>query len=1522
MGRRFKSILFLTSLFFVFISYSSIVFAQTSPQGISLQGRIIDSSNNPLEDPNVLFTLQVVSPGIEECVLYEESHTVNMTGSGGVFALAIGAGTRAGAAFEDTSTLAQVFNNAGAQMNALSCASGNSYTPGTTAKRKIKMTFDIGGGPQVVTQTLDIQAVPYALYADTLQGKAPADFLQTSAMTTQVKIDNLATTTNYNELLALIGGTSTNYTLANGGNFTPAADVDFNGKKIVDLAAPTAATDAVNKNYSDTKFGGATLDQTGLADGQSVRWNAGASKWEVYTPATGQWVTSGSNIYYNTGNVGVGNASPAAMVDILNSGAGNTARELLKLKTMAGQTGNFITAVDSGNVSRFGVDSNGGIFTSSDVRIGTSGAQGGRFTATDDGTSWTEVGAFVQDDENVKALTLMNKTYNTNSANGMRLWQTNAGVGRIGNAGATDPAGISIGTSGNIGIGTTGPAKKLDVVGNSGFTNGQMTVTYNDGSNDPSSIVFIENKDVTNGQGQGLHIRAGNGSSDYPLLIESRNAGANLMNVRGDGNVGIGTATPAAKLDVAGDIKFGNSSAVCDITTEGSQRYNFISDKMEICINPGGWVDLAGVPASGGTFSGGVTVSSGGINITGGVDNNSGGITEAGNISGVGNITGAGATTVAAGGTNQNLSLSSSGTGFVNVATGNGTSLSVQDGGASTVNYVTIKGAPAGNSPIIGTGGADANINLFFTPKGSGNSIFTSGNVGIGTTTPNAKLQVGSGGASTNGWPAQFLVSDSTGGYAGLTVRYQASGEEGFIFVDPTDGMSTGTLGNTDLNFRTNDTKRITIKKTTGNVGIGTTSPSTTLTVQNSNTTSNINTIWQTLTNSGINIVTNYTAGDFTPGLFWSTSNNNATRPKAGIYLAENSSESVMHFGVSNNYASGITNYPLRLEPDDVTVNANLNLTSSMNGYTELTMNYSAAGADQKIWSIYSNSSTLKYQTVSDDWSTRQSYMEVARGTGYNVGSVSFPNGKVGIGTTSPTAGTVLDITGTGAAASSIIIPRDTVANRPTVGVNGMIRYASDTNKFEAYQNGGWVDMIGGGGSATSVTAGNGTVGAPSISFSGDPNTGFYSNGADTIGIAANGANVFNISSTSISSPTTGGALITSGNGTAAAPTFSFAGDPDTGWFRPAANTMAASTNGAERMRIDSSGNVGIGTASPTSPLHILATYQGIKVQDNFNDNQQKNGNAIIGPRYVNGSVAFSVLGHTDSNTSRDVYLGGGGWNQPDATVLRFFTAPSYSETTNTGVERMTILSSGNVGIGTTSPSSPLHVNSTSASAYLSVSNSNAGATRSALIDFKKSTSTSWQIGVDLDAAGTNEFFLYDNQSGRRPFQITEGGDVRLGGTSTYAGTQAMTILQTGNVGIGTTSPSEKLEVSGGVRVGTQATRTTASNRGQLAQGSTFITTANASTTLDMNNGNIQELATFLCDGAKTITLSNLKDGAAYTVLISGAAAHSGTCIFSAGGFTFKASGGNTAPTASRDILFTFAVINTTVVYNMIDNLQ
>ena len=66
--------------------------------------------------------------------------------------------------------------------------------------------------------------------------------------------------------------------------------------------------------------------------------------------------------------------------------------------------------------------------------------------------------------------------------------------------------------------------------------------------------------------------------------------------------------------------------------------------------------------------------------------------------------------------------------------------------------------------------------------------------------------------------------------------------------------------------------------------------------------------------------------------------------------------------------------------------------------------------------------------------------------------------------------------------------------------------------------------------------------------------------------------------------------LITTGTGTAAAPAVAPTGDTNTGIFFPAADTIAFSEGGAEAMRIDSSGNVGVGTATPASRLSITTS--------------------------------------------------------------------------------------------------------------------------------------------------------------------------------------------------------------------------------------------------------------------------------------------------------------------------------------------
>ena len=59
------------------------------------------------------------------------------------------------------------------------------------------------------------------------------------------------------------------------------------------------------------------------------------------------------------------------------------------------------------------------------------------------------------------------------------------------------------------------------------------------------------------------------------------------------GKVGIGTTDPSAALEIAGEIKLGNTSTVCSGTTEGQLRYNSTIHNMEFC-NGTAWAALGG----------------------------------------------------------------------------------------------------------------------------------------------------------------------------------------------------------------------------------------------------------------------------------------------------------------------------------------------------------------------------------------------------------------------------------------------------------------------------------------------------------------------------------------------------------------------------------------------------------------------------------------------------------------------------------------------------------------------------------------------------------------------------------------------------------------------------------------------------------------------------------------------------------------------------------------------------------------
>jgi len=143
--------------------------------------------------------------------------------------------------------------------------------------------------------------------------------------------------------------------------------------------------------------------------------------------------------------------------------------------------------------------------------------------------------------------------------------------------------------------------------------------------------------------------------------------------------------------------------------------------------------------------------------------------------------------------------------------------------------------------------------------------------------------------------------------------------------------------------------------------------------------------------------------------------------------------------------------------------------------------------------------------------------------------------------------------------------------------------------------------------------------------------------------------------------------------GSAGAPSIFPSGDTNTGIFFPAADTIAFAEGGAEAMRIDSSGNVGIGTSSPAAKTEIsgsaaannLALRITNTATDGYSTLQLGDANAGI---YRNGSAQSSYAGASSLN------------------IITVGAHPIGFATNNT--ERMRIDSSGNLLVGTTT--SPL----------------------------------------------------------------------------------------------------------------------------------------------------------------------------------------------------------------------------------------
>jgi hypothetical protein len=262
-------------------------------------------------------------------------------------------------------------------------------------------------------------------------------------------------------------------------------------------------------------------------------------------------------------------------------------------------------------------------------------------------------------------------------------------------------------------------------------------------------------------------------------------------------------------------------------------------------------------------------------------------------------------------------------------------------------------------------------------------------------------------------------------------------------------------------------------------------------------------------------------------------------------------------------------------------------------------------------------------------------------------------------------------------------------------------------------------------------------------------------------------------------------------------------------------------TNNTERLRIDASGNVGIGTSSPAAKLHIDGgTGQVVQVGPLSLTNFADEGSGVIFGRTTDGALTQAI---------GTVLVDSLGVFGRENIVLATGGSGLYGATT----ERMRITSAGSVGIGTSSPNGKLDVSDgayvlSNGTTYIGGMGKGTGIIGAGAND----------VGITTAVAASNLVF----------------GTVN---------TERMRIDASGNLGLGTSSPAGKLDVVGAIRLTNTAN---AANFGTLSDGGGLVITSDNSNPMYFNTGGAERMR---IDASGNLLVGGTTAGNAGTVSIN-----------------------------------------------------
>ncbi len=1233
--------------------------AASGPGAFSYEGRLYDLSGTPSAQ-TVTFTLGIYDKN-GTCLLRSEQFTaIDLSQSNGYFSLTVGKGTLTGS--DPGRTMIEVFAN-GAAINGASCV----FNSAAGDARKLRVTVWDGVASTDLTPDVEIGTAPFAMVADTLQGKAPIDFLQVpggASQLTQANLDSVfATAANVGEMQALAAGNSTKYAKA-----TTSTGI------AVPSSGATPATPQVGQMWYEAgalKFwNGSTAQTLGVSGVGITSLTAGTGI--VNSPAT---ITTTGSVSVDVGTtankiVQLDGTAKLPAVDgsqLTSLSAANLATGTLLAARMPAMTGDVTSSVGT-----------------TVLTLGNSGVGPGTYgSVTVDAKGRVMAGA--------------NPT--TLSGHGITDGVSNAG-GAISIQSGLDGSKPAAGTAGRVYIATD--AQKVY------YDNGASWVAVGSNAGAGGTLTSV-----------GLSAPGIFSVTGSPLTA--------------DGTISLGFVTQAARSVFAGPTGTSGppsfrSLNIADVQSSVTGSfltgtgciagqgliYNSVTDAMSCAsiFQPSG--TEAGLPAAGtagrlyiatdskkifrdnGT-TWDIVGSTSAVDITGTLP-----VTKGGTGTANGSIAAAGALNLAAGGTNQNVTLQPSGTGSVvlNGKVGIGTTAPVANldvHGTFALNSVNAMSFPSSDSAAGGGGSIAIGNEALSNQNGLGTALY--GNTAIGyysmsgmstnTTTMNTAvgfqaMQYSNSGAAGNaafGANALQVISSGSNnaavgsnslrnlstGVGNVAVGFQAgidntTGSNNVVLGSvPTSGfgITTGSnnilvgfdtrppspAGNNQLNignliYGTGLASGATLS--TGNVGIGTTTPNSRLDVAGSVRVGTDASACVGALQGAIRL--NGTALEYCNGTAW------AVPGGGGSFLSTtggtmtgalniSSGGAVITGGLNNNYggitsAGNITGVGANIMGSGaMTVAAggtaqNLTLNSSTTGSVNIG---SSNGVSLQVQD--GGASTVNY-VVAKGGATGQAPGVGVEGTDPNIslsfyakgtGSAIFPMSKVGIGTSAPADSLHVVTNMNGPAGVSVLNSSTGLGGQAEVSTKND---ANNSTKF----------------------------GVNSSTFSAG---GLFS--ANTGYLMSDSMYGLNIGTTY--------------GGTGEIRFFTGGGTPN------------------QRMEIDNGGNVGIGTTAPVTNLHVEAPMSTILSRGMQSSG---NGGGFDGSNDVSAFLSMRIFGSTMSGTKygqpmANLALVEG--NAASALAVGTATsAPLILGTSN--IERMRISPAGNVGIGTTMPQTSLDLSS------------------------------------------------------------------------------------------------------------------------------------------------------------------------------------------------------------------------------------